>query len=112
MENLFRSTSGSSSAARRGPKEIFHRVRGRSEEHTSELQSHSDLVCRLLLEKKKNPDYQLDRDISIVESIVCHVDCLIATLSVLRGLLRCLVQLEQRYPKIRLPDQRAGVDTS
>src|SRR5438034_8756064 len=30
-----------------------HRAeRGRSEEHTSELQSHSDLVCRLLLEKK------------------------------------------------------------
>src|SRR5260221_8860283 len=30
------------------------RRHGRSEEHTSELQSHSDLVCRLLLEKKKN----------------------------------------------------------
>src|SRR5438132_8064732 len=30
-------------------------IMGRSEEHTSELQSHSDLVCRLLLEKKKNP---------------------------------------------------------
>src|SRR5215211_3407916 len=29
------------------------RVPDRSEEHTSELQSHSDLVCRLLLEKKK-----------------------------------------------------------
>ena len=28
------------------------RARMRSEEHTSELQSHSDLVCRLLLEKK------------------------------------------------------------
>src|SRR5947207_10058164 len=28
----------------------------RSEEHTSELQSHSDLVCRLLLEKKKIED--------------------------------------------------------
>src|SRR5438034_4042443 len=28
-------------------------LRHRSEEHTSELQSHSDLVCRLLLEKKK-----------------------------------------------------------
>src|SRR5260221_8007994 len=27
----------------------------RSEEHTSELQSHSDLVCRLLLENKKLP---------------------------------------------------------
>src|SRR5438034_5178804 len=32
----------------------------RSEEHTSELQSHSDLVCRLLLEKKKhNHNFQL-----------------------------------------------------
>src|SRR5206468_6648822 len=29
-------------------------VKPRSEEHTSELQSRSDLVCRLLLEKKKN----------------------------------------------------------
>src|SRR5260370_8981402 len=29
-------------------------VRFRSEEHTSELQSHLNLVCRLLLEKKKN----------------------------------------------------------
>src|SRR6266567_4750995 len=29
------------------------RARGRSEEHTSELQSQSNLVCRLLLEKKK-----------------------------------------------------------
>src|SRR5438034_4845425 len=28
----------------------------RSEEHTSELQSHSDLVCRLLLEKKKEEE--------------------------------------------------------
>src|SRR3712207_7891874 len=30
------------------------RTRGRSEEHTSELQSRQYLVCRLLLEKKKN----------------------------------------------------------
>src|SRR5690242_21597196 len=29
-------------------------LRSRSEEHTSELQSHVNLVCRLLLEKKKN----------------------------------------------------------
>src|SRR5437773_5552261 len=35
--------------------------KGRSEEHTSELQSHHDLVCRLLLEKKKNKDqHRLD----------------------------------------------------
>src|SRR5947207_9417542 len=32
--------------------ERFRDEIGRSEEHTSELQSHSDLVCRLLLEKK------------------------------------------------------------
>src|SRR5438034_7441915 len=32
---------------------LFGQHQGRSEEHTSELQSHSDLVCRLLLEKKK-----------------------------------------------------------
>src|SRR2546430_11876752 len=31
--------------------------RKRSEEHTSELQSQSNLVCRLLLEKKKKPRY-------------------------------------------------------
>src|SRR2546428_6430092 len=32
----------------------LHSICYRSEEHTSELQSRSDLVCRLLLEKKKN----------------------------------------------------------
>src|SRR5260370_4626569 len=32
----------------------------RSEEHTSELQSHLNLVCRLLLEKKKNTELQTD----------------------------------------------------
>src|SRR5438132_6807779 len=32
---------------------VARALRIRSEEHTSELQSHSDLVCRLLLEKKK-----------------------------------------------------------
>src|SRR5438034_7970367 len=34
-------------------REAFEKF-ARSEEHTSELQSHSDLVCRLLLEKKNN----------------------------------------------------------
>src|SRR2546430_10978682 len=41
--------------------EIADRVavlrQGRSEEHTSELQSQSNLVCRLLLEKKKKHEY-------------------------------------------------------
>src|SRR5260221_7084698 len=38
--------------------------RSRSEEHTSELQSHSDLVCRLLLEKKKKNKQQSPRSIN------------------------------------------------
>src|SRR5260370_32173718 len=32
------------------------KIKGRSEEHTSELQSHLNLVCRLLLEKKKKDE--------------------------------------------------------
>src|SRR5438034_8100737 len=36
----------------------IHQRQKRSEEHTSELQSHSDLVCRLLLEKKKKKKKQ------------------------------------------------------
>src|SRR2546430_3374719 len=35
---------------------LAFRLRRRSEEHTSELQSQSNLVCRLLLEKKKKTD--------------------------------------------------------
>src|SRR2546428_7003747 len=38
------------------PKMIERFTISRSEEHTSELQSRSDLVCRLLLEKKKHYD--------------------------------------------------------
>src|SRR2546430_8914324 len=55
---LFRSGTGSSSSLatpRRRPRSRSSPSRGwaRSEEHTSELQSQSNLVCRLLLEKKK-----------------------------------------------------------
>src|SRR3712207_8921165 len=39
---------------------------GRSEEHTSELQSRQYLVCRLLLEKKQKP---------IAQCLVCHTHC-------------------------------------
>src|SRR5438034_5873088 len=45
---------------RTAPDEAATDERGvcpRSEEHTSELQSHSDLVCRLLLEKKNIPGH-------------------------------------------------------
>src|SRR5260221_8066241 len=40
-------------AVMRDPEIVNPQLKQRSEEHTSELQSHSDLVCRLLLEKKK-----------------------------------------------------------
>src|SRR5690242_21944424 len=35
-------------------KALLYKIKERSEEHTSELQSHVNLVCRLLLEKKKH----------------------------------------------------------
>src|SRR5437773_8718963 len=43
-------------AVRRRPAARYRHAR--SEEHTSELQSHHDLVCRLLLEKKKKKQTQ------------------------------------------------------
>src|SRR5438034_8059438 len=53
---LFRSFLVATAFKRRfqpDPHDFQRQIFGRSEEHTSELQSHSDLVCRLLLEKKK-----------------------------------------------------------
>src|SRR5260370_26944920 len=42
----------------------------RSEEHTSELQSHLNLVCRLLLEKKKNQSInEQENDLSILQRV-------------------------------------------
>src|SRR2546421_7578669 len=60
---LFRSRRHGGQAPRGGPRQAAivdrrgsgssEKAQERSEEHTSELQSRSDLVCRLLLEKKK-----------------------------------------------------------
>src|SRR6478736_7152640 len=50
---LFRSTDAPERTGRAGAHLGVPGVVGRSEEHTSELQSQSNLVCRLLLEKKK-----------------------------------------------------------
>src|SRR2546430_11479759 len=48
-----------------------HRQLRRSEEHTSELQSQSNLVCRLLLEKKKKPTHT---DMPVHLNPVLHLD--------------------------------------
>src|SRR5258708_31349129 len=58
---LFRSSRRRIAWTGRRPETVFRKtrlsrtVKSRSEEHTSELQSPDHLVCRLLLEKKKNP---------------------------------------------------------
>src|SRR5438093_7635809 len=64
---LFRSTMASSEPVRitsrlaRPPSRS--EIASRSEEHTSELQSLTNLVCRLLLEKKKKQDYRVRIDL-------------------------------------------------
>src|SRR5277367_6915114 len=62
---LFRSCTSRAPSSRRGSPMPWRRARpARSEEHTSELQSHHDLVCRLLLEKKKTTPTRRPRHIS------------------------------------------------
>src|SRR5260370_15120095 len=50
----------------RNPTGDAHPKAARSEEHTSELQSHLNLVCRLLLEKKKTLSTTKDKNIIIL----------------------------------------------
>src|SRR5574340_96475 len=59
------SVGGYQADERAGGARLSWRVSGRrSEEHTSELQSPKDLVCRLLLEKKKG-EYQADERVGV-----------------------------------------------
>src|SRR4051812_49463124 len=55
-----------------GGRQATHEV-ARSEEHTSELQSHVNLVCRLLLEKKK--DVVVDLLMVPLQLAGAHVEC-------------------------------------
>src|SRR5260370_29014013 len=52
------------------PGAVHDSKRNRSEEHTSELQSHLNLVCRLLLEKK-NRQPNAERRPSLHYSLIC-----------------------------------------
>src|SRR2546427_9172693 len=64
-------------ASIRSPEVSSRTVMTRSEEHTSELQSQSNLVCRLLLEKKKKKketDTNLDNDIRRRNKMRQHCD--------------------------------------
>src|SRR5436309_10025027 len=75
---------------RAGPPGVHHpRARGwRSEEHTSELQSRENLVCRLLLEKKKKAAVQRFLDLPLFVSFP-----LIAAVHV-GSLRRCVCSLD------------------
>src|SRR5260370_32729912 len=53
-----RSAGSTPSVAAKTTSPNMERITRRSEEHTSELQSHLNLVCRLLLEKKKTKKKQ------------------------------------------------------
>src|SRR5260221_1719025 len=80
---LFRSTVLASGAggvsAQASPPAATGAVQdcGRSEEHTSELQSHSDLVCRLLLEKKKKDTVKYLDLVSVLQHRVAVVQIVI-----------------------------------
>src|SRR2546422_3384764 len=85
---LFRSAAegqlGHVHLAQPGPDALLLVVRdrsvpmGRSEEHTSELQSRLHLVCRLLLEKKKNRRVYSRKSVKhnqITSVVICVVEC-------------------------------------
>src|SRR2546430_3538260 len=62
-----------SSGASRCKESRTARAAARSEEHTSELQSQSNLVCRLLLEKKKNRYIELVAGYFVLTSVVFRI---------------------------------------
>src|SRR6478672_1581821 len=79
---LFRSARRACRGPRARPAAAGSRRGPRSEEHTSELQSRSDLVCRLLLEKKKELSEEASRaparrnrqvqQLDVGESVYCY----------------------------------------
>src|SRR5690242_21624651 len=80
---LFRSVGHRRAGGRRigvripGVRSLIRRGEFRSEEHTSELQSHVNLVCRLLLEKKKGiPSVNLGHDFLLVSGPYSRVSML------------------------------------
>src|SRR5690242_20813872 len=85
---LFRSDQRAAALQRLGddvpPRHIRHEALHRSEEHTSELQSHVNLVCRLLLEKKKKRDMHAGSLIYGQKKLLEFASILVADPSVIR----------------------------
>src|SRR3954449_4803738 len=84
----------------------------RSEEHTSELQSHSHLVCRLLLEKKKKNiknQFAVDQRLNTPVRVVCVVSRVLLFFAALisifpSSLLPVLPLLSRAFRPRRRPD--------
>src|SRR5438093_7558035 len=75
-----RSCSSSASSKTRGRRwSASSPVVARSEEHTSELQSLTNLVCRLLLEKKKAPDVHFFFFTITQVYALCSTRCLLSS---------------------------------
>src|SRR2546422_7712715 len=70
---LFRSPANRAGHAGRAGKRAGARLHDRSEEHTSELQSRLHLVCRLLLEKKKNIKTMVSQNIVTMSKWIYHL---------------------------------------
>src|SRR2546430_10390687 len=73
---------GGGQAAKVTAVDLTKKSISRSEEHTSELQSQSNLVCRLLLEKKKKKEKKLGKDVQskikytkITQTMPAHAEC-------------------------------------
>src|SRR5260221_41125 len=84
------------SSMRRSPLPTVFRYENRSEEHTSELQSHSDLVCRLLLEKKRAHTWRTNAQSHLLGAIAHH-----------RG-----VMIDLRHARCRCPESRLRIHKS
>src|SRR2546430_10232471 len=85
---LFRSPPGNT---RRTPRlvttiALSALAQGRSEEHTSELQSQSNLVCRLLLEKKKKAEHSVST--LVRDQLYCSICIPLAMITLPRSAVR------------------------
>src|SRR5260221_6940372 len=80
----------------------------RSEEHTSELQSHSDLVCRLLLEKKKQLSQREKREMFCRVKVrdAVSTDCFLPFID---GQFKSMIAInglpDQNFGRLRIKDQ-------
>src|SRR5438093_5063767 len=72
---LFRSNPAAPCCSRRRRHDVRPlKSRGRSEEHTSELQSLTNLVCRLRLEKKKMSEQEVQKMYKKRDNVVDHLE--------------------------------------